>query len=306
MKVITSTWFEYTQNKPAEPDWLVKGLITRGSRNVLFGDTSVGKSRLVVGLLLAILRGEAFLDEYQCAKGKVHYIVNDMPEQDWFGILRKAQNKYPDLCGENATQSWCSGNFDIVKTMQDIRNDNPPEWAQDAYNSASEVYVIDAFNNSFLEETEKPHLMKRIVFAWREFQEWLPGNPTLLFIVQETKGHPDKIAKHAYSGAYPLAQDMTCMIRLWEKEDGAEIKHMTITKARGLPKQATIDVSLDDDAVLFYNVTGDPSERLIRTLLTSGEDKHEIKRIYLETTKQTEGAFSKKWQKTTGKLFSKS
>lgn len=287
------------------PKWLIEGLITGGSRNMLFGDYHVGKSRLALGMAIAVARGEKFLDKYQCNEGKVVFLENDMPDHDWQNIARLARNRYPKLCSPNIHQAYYEANFHIIQTVELLNSGKSVEWADVVYEQEPDLLIVDSFNNSFTEEAEKPHIMKRIVFAWREFLSMLPFSVTALYIVQETKSHKDRSDRHAYSGAYTLPQDLTCMLRLWEKHDNADEKHVTVVKARGLPKQDTINVSLDEDSVLFYNLGVDNAVKMIEGLLAAGIEKHIIKETVMREFDLSDdtGAFGKKWKKATGKTF---
>jgi ketosteroid isomerase-like protein len=74
---------------PAEPDWLVDGLMARGMITMLSGDTSAGKSFVSLALAMAVLEGDrTWLDCDVAGPGRVLVIENEMPGYDVEDRLR--------------------------------------------------------------------------------------------------------------------------------------------------------------------------------------------------------------------------
>jgi RecA-family ATPase len=69
--------------RPTEPDWLVDGLIARGTITMLSGDTSAGKSVVALALAMAVLEGgSTWLGRDVAGPGRVLIIENEMPAYD--------------------------------------------------------------------------------------------------------------------------------------------------------------------------------------------------------------------------------
>lgn len=73
----TSRWAEPA---PVEKDWLVDGLIHRGTITMLDGKGGAGKSRLAMQLAIDVALGGSFLGTWECKPGKVLYLNAEDPD----------------------------------------------------------------------------------------------------------------------------------------------------------------------------------------------------------------------------------
>jgi hypothetical protein len=76
--------FRFDVTAPAtEPDWLVDGLMARGTITMLSGDTSAGKSFVSLALAMAVLDGgRTWLGRSVAGPGRVLIVENEMPGFD--------------------------------------------------------------------------------------------------------------------------------------------------------------------------------------------------------------------------------
>jgi AAA domain len=69
--------------RPTEPNWLVDGLMARGTITMLSGDTSAGKSFVALALAMAVIEGgREWLGQPVSGPGRVLIVENEMPSYD--------------------------------------------------------------------------------------------------------------------------------------------------------------------------------------------------------------------------------
>ena len=79
--IIIKTAEELVEAAPQAPKFIVDKLLPAGGTAILAGAPKVGKSYLLLGLAMAVVKGERFLDYFDCAKGNVLYLQSEIP--DW-------------------------------------------------------------------------------------------------------------------------------------------------------------------------------------------------------------------------------
>lgn len=107
-----------------EEPWIIENVIVSGGRTLFWGDTGIGKSRVLFSLIKSLLTGEPFLSmAVPPRENRVYYICADMPEQDAKRLLTAC---FPDAENER----WLKeGRWRIYYSRNNIDLLDPGEYA---------------------------------------------------------------------------------------------------------------------------------------------------------------------------------
>lgn len=86
---------------PSEIEWIIDGLIPRGSVGIIAGESGVGKSWFVLDLALSIATGQNWLGRFETQKSKVLIVDEENKDVLLRNRLKRFMYKYAEVTNEN-------------------------------------------------------------------------------------------------------------------------------------------------------------------------------------------------------------
>ena len=233
---------ELANEVPEAPDWLVQGLLPRGTLALLAAYPKVGKSTLVAQLTAAVAQGRTFLGR-PTQRGGVLVIVAEERKDDvmrrlrHFGMEEEVDPIYLWTEGVEDT------NGDRKKLQKFIQDQNIALVIVDTF--ASYLLIPDEIDNSEVTRRLKPYVdMAHTTGA------------TILFVHHERKnGEEGEDSARAIRGGGAILGMADLAFQLQKQGAGARRRLRIVGRYQEIPRSLTLDY-VDDE----YVSLGTPEE----------------------------------------------
>jgi hypothetical protein len=263
--------------------YLVEPIIPMGGDGIIYGRRGCGKTQAAFTLIREVLRGGEFLQQFKCKKGKVAYVMLDMPPQVLQDRLRHFH------------EAWQTGykhqlrfyyNDHRINIVDEVREGN--QWLLDLAEYEADLIIVDTLRNSHNLDENSSDTPVEVFGAWREA---LGGHPTILHLHHERKTTEFGDVQDAMrgSGAWLDECDVGIRIKHDKKKDQRVI---SFPRIRTCAPDEVMDITckMDPDSLLL--LPGKPIEQFLQNAQSAGMSKSDVVKDLQDKNKWGKDAMS--------------
>lgn len=240
---------DFLLREKSKTPYIIEGILPESGFTTIAGFTGMGKSSLMVQMILSILANRPFLNKFQILKSEVRILYINLENSEWtVDRLVKAQLQEFNLTPSQRKRLFIPN---CMAMSLDNRDDFRliENWIMD---NQIEVVIIDPILDAFIGDQNDLTVVRGLIKKLRQ----LNSNISWVLLHHFNKGNEEIDIIRLMLGSVGFANVMTTImgLRRMSKNTNPRIKTIEFGKTRDYAKPDPINVDMDQKTRVFYTI----------------------------------------------------